>query len=220
MKYLLLAFLFIVIIDVNAQNLSLKLNLLPLIDNTTTPSIRLSAEYQFTPLFGLQLEYGKSLDEFIENIDDRYRSQNCNLLHADFRLYPEIVDEYDEVVFYAIDFFAKKHHYLSEWRFDDGGSAVDQARDWYKVTREVQAITLLIGIQTESYGRLFFEAYAGAGVRFKQISNSAPDGWLQYCGPDGICYGDNLTTMRNQNKNSTTLNVMAGIKIGYFINHN
>jgi len=178
-----------------------------------SPRIRLGGEFLFNHKYSVSVDFGFG-DEFISYEKENRSNADYNLweIRPEFKAYKH-VNKY--IAFYAAtELFYINHNdkYLdSHYQSESGNTVYYNSTDYHRVK---YGVNFKGGFKATLMERISLEAYAGIGVRARQIdySNTSVienddyyffEGWDNY--------------ISNKEGNSVNLNIAAGIRIGFVL---
>lgn len=203
---------FLITSNISWGQINFKINIPHLaFGSTTTKSIRMAGEVQFTDRYSTQVEYGISWHQIAPGLNDRIATMSSDIWHFEFRRYfiSGIGDEKGQ--YFAIDYFQKDQMYDRLWDTgqNNGGTHISELQ-WLNVKRNEKAISIIFGYQSNQDERqdtrIFLDAYFGLGIRSRKVINDLQSGW----GLINHNQGDLLDVEQNR----IMLNVIIGFKVG------
>ena len=203
-------------INSQSQNVSLKFSFLSLVDEASFPTIQSGIEFKLSKKIAWYNEVGiKYRKSYYEMADTNFTNSRGVKLKTEIRYY--FIDN-GEIYIGGNGFYTKDFHNTKALYYYSNDSSVLMV-DNFAAEKNVQGFNLIIGKQFQKWNRIYFDLYAGIGIRFISIdqSNMEVDHTRDVLrrGPD-LNIPDNRIWMDVKGGRSVLPNFSMGIRICYF----
>jgi hypothetical protein len=169
MRILLAVCLLFFVVNCQSQNVSLKFSFLSLVDEPSFPTIQSGIEFKLSKKIGWYNEVGiKYRESYYEMADTNFTNSRGFRLKTEIRYY---ITTNDEIYIGCNGFYTKDFHNTNALYFYSNDSSVLMA-DNFAAEKNVRGVNLIIGKQYQKWNRIYFDLYAGLGIRLISIDQS------------------------------------------------
>lgn len=204
-------------INCQSQNHSLKFSFLSLIDEPSFPTIQGGIEFKLSNKIGWYNEVGiKYRESYYETADTNFTDSRGFKLKTEIRYY---FTTSSGIYIAGNGFYTKDFHNTKALYYYSNDSSKLMV-DNFAAEKIVRSFNLIIGKQYQKWNRIYFDLYAGSGVRFisidqnnmevdhnRDVLKSSPD----------LNIPDNRIWMDTKGGRSVLPNFSMGIRICYSI---
>jgi len=156
------------VLDCKAQNTSIKISILSLVDEASFPTVQCGIELKLSRKISWYNEAGiKYRKSYYEVADTNFVNSNGYKLRSEIRYYFK-----KNTLYVAGNGFYTKDFHNTEARYYYSNDSTDLRIDNFSVKKNVSGFNLIIGRQSRAWNRFCFEMYAGIGVRFVTVQQS------------------------------------------------
>ena len=217
MRILTVIFLLFFANNCQSQNVSLKFSLLSLVDEPTFPTIQSGIEFKLGKKIGWYNEVGiKYRKSYFEMADTNFTNSRGFKLKTEIRYY---FTANGEIYIGCNGFYTKDFHNTKVFYYYSNDSSILMT-DNFAAEKIVRGINLIVGRQFQKWNSIYFDLYAGPGIRFILIDQSNMEvnhkrDVLQYRSHHPNI-PDNRDWMDVKGGRSVLPNFSMGIRICYF----
>ena len=156
-------------INCQAQNLSLKFSFLSLVDEPSFPTFQSGVEYKWSKKISWYNEVGiKYRKSYYEMADTNFTNSKGFKLKTELRYYFAA----NEAIYIGGNgFYTKDFHNTKALYYYSNDSSMLMV-DNFAAEKIVRGFNLIIGKQYQQWKRIYFDLYAGIGIRFVSIEQS------------------------------------------------
>ena len=156
-------------IDCQSQNVALKFSFLSLVDEASFPTIQSGIEFKLSKKIGWYNEVGiKYRKSYFEMADTNFTNSRGFRLKTEIRYY---LTPNDEIYIGCNGFYTKDFHNTKVSYYYSNDSSMLLVDD-FAAEKNVRGFNIIIGKQYPKWNRIYFDLYAGIGIRLISIDQS------------------------------------------------